>query len=52
MKTFGMLLLVAGGASFAFAGTPLVPEIDGSTAVSAVALAGGIVMILRGRLKK
>lgn len=52
MKNFGMLLLVWGSASFAFAGTPLVPEIDGSTAGSAIALVTGAVMILRSRLKK
>ncbi len=52
MKTFGMLLLVLGGASVAFAGGTIAPEIDGSTAVSAIALATGTVMILRSRLKK
>jgi hypothetical protein len=47
----GLLVLGAGTAAMAGAGYP-VPEIDPTTAVSAVALIGGAVLIIRGRCKK
>ncbi len=52
MKTLAQILLLAGSASFAFGGDLAVPEVDGATAVSAVALAAGSLMILRSRLRK
>lgn len=52
MKTVGRLLLLAGAAGMAFAAEVNVPEIDASTATSAVALVAGSLMILRGRLRK
>jgi hypothetical protein len=50
MMKFALILL--GTATFAFAGTAPVPEIDGNTAASAVALVSGGLLILRGRRKK
>ena len=52
MKTFGRLLLLAGAASMAFAAETVVPEIDGSTATSALALVAGSFMFLRSRFRK
>lgn len=52
MRTLGRLLLLAGTASMAFAAMTAVPEIDGNTAASAIALVAGSIMILRGRLRK
>ncbi len=52
MKTLGMLFLLAGAASMAFAAETVAPEIDGSTATSALALLAGSVLILRSRLRK
>lgn len=52
MKTLGRLLLLAGAASMAAAAVTNVPEIDGGTATSAVALLAGSVLILRARLRK
>lgn len=52
MKSVGLLLLLAGLANVAFGATQTVPEIDASTATSAVALLAGGVMLLRARLRK
>ena len=52
MRLTGSFLLLLSFAGVALAGTPNAPEIDGGTAVSAVALLAGSVMILRGRLRK
>ena len=52
MKAFGTLVILLGAASFAFAGTPAVPEVDGNTAAAAVALVSGGLLVLRGRRKK
>jgi hypothetical protein len=52
MKVFGLSLLLAGAANFAFAGGIVAPEIDGASAVSAVALLSGGLLILRARRKK
>lgn len=49
MKVTGMALLFAGIAGVLSA-TP-VPEIDGATASSALALLGGVVLIIRARKK-
>jgi hypothetical protein len=50
-KIIGIGLMVAGltGAAFAFNG--VAPEIDGSTAVSALALLSGAMLVIRGRRK-
>ena len=52
MKLLGASVLLLGAASFAFAGTFSVPEIDGSSAVAAIALLSGAMLVLRGRRKK
>ena len=51
MKSIGALILLLGMASFAF-GQVQVPEIDASSAVTAVALLSGGLLVLRGRRKK
>lgn len=51
-KTVGMMLLLLGLTGAAFAGTAGTPEIDASTAVSAMALLGGASLILRARKKR
>jgi hypothetical protein len=50
-KLIGMALLIAGLASRAFASPVAVPEIDGATAVSAITLVTGAVLVMRGREK-
>ena len=54
MKVLGFSLLLAGAATCAFASyTPVAaPEIDGSSAVSALFLLSGGLLILRTRHKK
>ncbi len=52
MRLSGKILLFLGCAGSLFASIPTVPEIDGSTAASALALVAGSIMILRGRLRK
>jgi hypothetical protein len=49
-KMIGITLMVAGLTSAAFAFTS-VPEIDGSTAVSALTLLSGAMLVIRGRKK-
>ncbi|MGZ4821284.1 MAG: hypothetical protein ACXVZM_06730 [Terriglobales bacterium] len=49
-KMIGIALVVAGLTSAAFAITA-VTEIDGSTAVSALALLSGAMLVIRGRKK-
>ena len=51
-KVIGWSFLMVGAASFAFAGGIVAPEIDGASAVSAVALLSGGLLILRARRKK
>ena len=51
-KIVGFTLLLAGSASFAFAGIIASPEIDGASAVSAVVLLSGGLLVLRARRKK
>jgi len=48
-KIIGLMLLVVGSASFAQA--VLAPEIDATSAGSAIALAAGMLLIYRGRRK-
>lgn len=50
-KLFGYVLLLTGLASQAFAGAVRVPEINASTAVGAISLVSGAVLILRTRRK-
>ena len=48
LRTAGMTLLVAGMGG-ALLAVPVGPEIDASTAVNALALLGGAVLLIRGR---
>ena len=50
MKIFGLLLLVMGMSGAAMAGA--VPEIDGGSAVGALCLLSGAIVLIRSRLKK
>lgn len=50
-KFFAYALLLTGLASHAFAGANPVPEINASTAVGAISLVSGAVLILRTRRK-
>ena len=52
MKVFGLSLLLAGAASTAFATVVYAPEIDGGSAVSAVMLLSGGLLVFRSRRKK
>jgi len=51
-KIIGFSLLLAGSATVAFAGAIASPEIDGASAVSAVVLLSGGLLVLRARRKK
>ena len=51
-KIIGFSMLLAGSASLAFAGIAIAPEIDGASAVSAVVLLSGGLLVLRARRKK
>jgi len=51
MKTLATLILLTGMATFAFAGTP-VPEVDANSAVAAVALISGGLLVMRARRNK
>lgn len=46
-KSLGMGLLLIGVASFCFG--YVTPEIDGATAGNALALLGGVMLVIRGR---
>ena len=52
MRILGMAIMIASVASFAFATGDAVPEIDGSSAASAVGLLTGALLVLRSRRKK
>jgi hypothetical protein len=52
MKLLGLGMILAGAASVAFASGVPVPEIDGTSAVSAVALISGGLLVIRGRRRK
>jgi LPXTG-motif cell wall-anchored protein len=45
-------MLLAGTATFALGGIEVVPEIDGNSAVAAVALLSGGLLVIRARRKK
>jgi len=53
-RLIGFSLLLAGAASSAFAGSVVgvAPEIDGASAVTAVVLLSGGLLVLRARRKK
>jgi hypothetical protein len=51
MKVIGTILLVVGTVAVAIAQAPA-PEIDATSAISAVALISGSLLILTGRRKK
>ena len=51
-KLIGFSFLLAATATFAFAGGVSAPEIDGASAVSAVVLLSGGLLVLRARRKK
>ena len=48
-KVLGMLLVIAGLCSVAAATSVTVPEIDGSTAASALTLLTGAALVIRAR---
>jgi hypothetical protein len=51
-KVFGLSLLLVGAANVAFATVAIVPEIDGASAVSAIVLLSGGLLVLRARGKR
>ena len=51
-KLLGLSLLLVGAASSAFALDVVAPEIDGASAVSAVVLLSGGLLVLRSRRKR
>jgi hypothetical protein len=53
MRVLGIVLVLIGAAGSAFAGEAItVPEISGASAVSAIAVVSGSMLILRSRRKK
>ena len=52
IRFIAMSIVLASVASFAFAGAPTTPEIDASSAVAAVGLLSGGLLVLRARRKK
>lgn len=52
MKLVGMMIVLLGVSTSAFGLSVPVPEIDGSSAVAAVALISGGMLVLRARRKK
>ena len=52
MRITCLALLIAGMASFAFAGANPAPEIDANSAYAAVTLLSGGLLVLRSRRKK
>ena len=48
IKTLGMGLLLVGVSSYCFAAA-VAPEIDGASAANALALLGGVMLVIRGR---
>jgi len=52
MKIAGVLVLLLGVSSFAFAGTPAVPEISAASGVAAITLVSGALLVIRGRRKR
>ena len=51
-KAIGVLFVIAGTSVVAMAAGVTVPEINPASAVSALALLGGAVLVIRARLKK
>jgi hypothetical protein len=52
MKSAGMIVLLLGFSSFAFAAlSGTVPEISPASGVSAIALVSGALLVIRGRRK-
>lgn len=52
-KMFAVVLMIAGASIGAVAAVPVgVPEINPATAVSALTLLGGSILVLRARLKR
>ena len=52
MKSIGMVLLLLGASSFAFASlAPAAPEISPASGVAALTLASGAILVTRGRRK-
>jgi hypothetical protein len=51
-KLLGLSLLLMGAASSAFALNVVAPEIDGTSAVSALVLLSGGLLVLRARRKR
>ena len=51
-KVLGFVLMVTGLSAVAMAGAPSVPEIGPATAVSALTVLTGAVLVIRGRRKK
>ena len=52
MKIAGMLVLLLGVSSFAFAGGNPVPEISAASGVAAITLVSGALLVIRSRRKK
>ena len=52
MKSVGMVLLLVGFSSLAFAGEPVAPEISAATGVAALTLVSGALLVIRGRRKR
>jgi len=52
MKTIGLTMLLIGAASSAMAGVVGVPEIDSASAVGALALLSGALLVIRGRRRQ
>jgi LPXTG-motif cell wall-anchored protein len=52
MKIVGMIVALLGVTSSAFALSVPVPEIDGNSAVAAIALLSGGLLVVRARRKK
>jgi hypothetical protein len=52
LKLIGFSLLLVGSAGFALAGIITSPEIDGTSAASAIVLLSGGLLVLRARRKK
>lgn len=52
MKSVGILLLLVGLSSFAFAGGVVTPEVSPTSAVAALALVSGALLVVRGRRKQ
>jgi hypothetical protein len=50
-KALGMMLVVAGLSSVAFGTAIYAPEIDGMSAISALTLLSGAVLVIRSRKK-